>query len=94
MIARLPRGEVIDSNEVAILHVINRAVRRCFLLGEPATFPWPTNRANLHHSALGCVNIALIGLCPLAFPTTDWSFVSGYSPPHIATTQLPLTTGR
>ncbi len=31
--ARLPRDEVIAPDEVAIAHVINRAVRRCFLIG-------------------------------------------------------------
>jgi REP element-mobilizing transposase RayT len=32
--ARLPRAEVIDPNEVTIVHVINRTVRRSFLLGD------------------------------------------------------------
>ncbi len=32
--ARLPRGEVIDPNEVAIVHAFNRTVRRCFLFGD------------------------------------------------------------
>lgn len=31
--ARLSRAEVIDPNDVTIVHVINRTVRRCFLLG-------------------------------------------------------------
>lgn len=32
--ARLSRAEVIDPNEVTIVHVISRTVRRCFLLGD------------------------------------------------------------
>ena len=32
--ARLSRAEVIDPNEVSVVHVINRTIRRCFLLGE------------------------------------------------------------
>ena len=36
--ARLARAEVFNPNEVAILHVIGRVVRRCFLLGnDPVT---------------------------------------------------------
>ena len=34
--ARLPRAEVFDPNEVAIAHVFNRTVRRCFLMGDDA----------------------------------------------------------
>ena len=33
---RLARAEVFDPNEVAVAHVYNRTVRRCFLLGEDA----------------------------------------------------------
>ena len=32
--ARLIRSEVIDPNEVTIVHVLNRTVRRCFLFGD------------------------------------------------------------
>jgi len=32
--ARLARGEVFADDEVAIVHVMNRTVRRCFLLGD------------------------------------------------------------
>jgi hypothetical protein len=32
--ARLARVEVFAANEIAIVHVINRTVRRCFLLGD------------------------------------------------------------
>jgi REP element-mobilizing transposase RayT len=32
--ARLARVEVFDADEVAIVHVINRTVRRCFLMGD------------------------------------------------------------
>ena len=31
--ARLARVEVFASDEVAVVHVLNRTVRRCFLLG-------------------------------------------------------------
>ena len=34
--ARLPRAEVFDPDEVAIAHVFNRTVRRCFLMGDDA----------------------------------------------------------
>ena len=34
MMARLARAEVFAADEVAIVHVMNRTVRRCFLLGE------------------------------------------------------------
>ena len=32
--ARLARAEVFDSSEIAIVHVMNRVVRRCFLFGD------------------------------------------------------------
>jgi hypothetical protein len=36
--ARLSRVEVFASNEIAIVHVMNRTVRRCFLMGnDPLT---------------------------------------------------------
>ena len=36
--ARLARVEVFSPDEVAIVHVMNRVVRRCFLLGnDPVT---------------------------------------------------------
>ncbi|WP_157604916.1 hypothetical protein [Schlesneria paludicola] len=31
--ARLSRAEVVAPDEIAIVHVMNRVVRRCFLLG-------------------------------------------------------------
>jgi len=34
--ARLARVEVFSADEIAIVHVMNRAVRRCFLLGDDA----------------------------------------------------------
>ena len=34
--ARLLRAEVFDPNEVAVAHVFNRTVRRCFLMGDDA----------------------------------------------------------
>jgi len=33
---RLARAEVFDSAEIAIAHVYNRTVRRCFLMGDDA----------------------------------------------------------
>ena len=36
--ARTPRAEVFDPSEVAIVHVVQRCVRRCFLMGaDPET---------------------------------------------------------
>ncbi len=32
--ARLARAEVFAADEIAILHVMNRTVRRCYLLGD------------------------------------------------------------
>ena len=32
--ARLARVEVFSADEVAVVHVMNRVVRRCFLLGD------------------------------------------------------------
>ena len=32
--ARLARAEVFAADEIAIVHVMNRVVRRCFLLGD------------------------------------------------------------
>ena len=32
--ARLARAEVFASEEIAVVHVMNRTVRRCFLLGD------------------------------------------------------------
>ena len=32
--ARIPRAEVFAPDEVAIVHVMNRVVRRCYLLGD------------------------------------------------------------
>jgi hypothetical protein len=34
--SRTPRGEVFDPSEIATVHVMNRVVRRCFLLGTDA----------------------------------------------------------
>ena len=34
VMARLARAEVFAADEVAIVHVMNRVVRRCFLLGD------------------------------------------------------------
>lgn len=42
--ARLPRAEVIDPSEVTVVHVINRTVHRCFLLGDA-----PVSGKNFDH---------------------------------------------
>ena len=42
--ARLARVEVFASDEVAIVHVLNRKVRRCFLLGND-----PVSGKNFDH---------------------------------------------
>ena len=47
--ARLARVEVFAADEIAIVHVMNRTVRRCFLLqlehwGQP--FEWNNTGAN------------------------------------------------
>ena len=34
--ARLARVEVFAADEIAIVHVMNRTVRRCFLMGDDA----------------------------------------------------------
>ena len=34
--ARLARVEVFAADEIAIMHVMNRTVRRCFLMGDDA----------------------------------------------------------
>lgn len=34
LMARLARAEIFASDEIAIVHVTNRVVRRCFLLGD------------------------------------------------------------
>ena len=41
---RLARVEMVASYEVAIVHVLNRKVRRCFLLGND-----PVSRKNFDH---------------------------------------------
>ncbi|MDZ4849942.1 MAG: hypothetical protein SGI77_11700 [Pirellulaceae bacterium] len=43
--ARLARVEVFAADEVAIVHVINWTVRRCFLMGDD-----PLTRKNYDHS--------------------------------------------
>ena len=42
--ARLARAEVFDPSEIAIVHVMNRVVRRCFLFGDD-----PTSGKNFDH---------------------------------------------
>jgi len=42
--ARLARAEVFAPDEVAVIHVMNRVVRRCFLLGDD-----PVSGKNFDH---------------------------------------------
>ena len=42
--ARLARAEVFAADEVAVVHVISRVVRRCFLLGDD-----PVTGKNFNH---------------------------------------------
>ena len=42
--ARLARVEVFAADEIAIVHVMNRTVRRCFLLGDD-----PVSGKNFDH---------------------------------------------
>ena len=41
---RLARSEVFDPDEIAIAHVYNRTVRRCFLMGDD-----PVSGKNFDH---------------------------------------------
>ena len=51
--ARIARADVLRSDEIAIVHVMNRTVRRCFLMGDDpltgcstALERFPTNRVS------------------------------------------------
>ena len=65
--ARLARAEVFDPNEIAIVHVMNRVVRRCFLFGDD-----PLSGKNFDHRKVwiedqlrleaACFGIDLLGL--------------------------------
>jgi hypothetical protein len=44
MMARLKREDVFSPDEVAIVHVMNRVVRRCYLMGDD-----PVTRKNYDH---------------------------------------------
>ena len=69
--ARLAREEVFSSDEIACVHVMNRAVRKCFLLGhDPISGrnfdyrkAWIENR--LEHQA-ACFGIDLLGYAILS----------------------------
>ena len=64
--ARLARADVFDPSEIAIVHVMNRVVRRCFLFGDD-----PVSGTNFDHRKVwiedqlrlqvGCVGIDLLG---------------------------------
>ena len=65
--ARLARAEVFDPSEIAIVHVMNRVVRRCFLFGDD-----PISGKNFDHRKVwieeqlrvqaACFGIDLLGL--------------------------------
>ena len=65
--ARLARAEVFDPSEIAIVHVMNRVVRRCFLFGDD-----PVSGKNFDHRKVwiedqlrlqaACFGIDLLGL--------------------------------
>ena len=69
--ARLARAEVFSPDEVAIVHAMNRVVRRCFLLGDD-----PFTGKNYDHRKLcvetllqrfaACFGIDLLGFAILA----------------------------
>jgi hypothetical protein len=44
MMARMARAEVFSPDEVAVVHVMNRVVRRCYLLGND-----PVSGKNFDH---------------------------------------------
>ena len=66
-IARLARAEVFAPSEIAIVHVMNRVVRRCFLFGDD-----PISGKNFDHRKVwiedqlrlqaACFGIDLLGL--------------------------------
>ena len=69
--SRLPRGEVFSPDEIALVHVTNRVVRRCFLLGTDAF----TGKNDDHRKAwieqqlqrlAGCFGIDLLGFAILS----------------------------
>jgi hypothetical protein len=53
--ARLARAEVFASDEVAIVHVMNRTVRRCFLLGDDPV----TGRNYDHRNSESMTNLSI-----------------------------------
>ena len=78
--ARLARAEVFSSSEVAVVHVMNRVVRRCFLLGND-----PVSGKNYDHRKqwiedqlrrqAACFGIDLLGFAILSnhFHLILWS---------------------
>ena len=68
--ARLARAEVFDPSEIAIVHVMNRVVRRCFLFGDD-----PVSGKNFDHRKVwiedqlrlqaACFGIDLLGFAIL-----------------------------
>ena len=64
--AKMPRGEIFSPDEIACVHVMNRAVRRCFLMGDdPVTGKnydhrkiWMQRRLELQAA---CFGIDLLG---------------------------------
>ena len=64
--AKMPRGEIFSPDEIACVHVMNRTVRRCFLMGEDPLSGknfdhrkgWMQRRLELHAA---CFGIDLLG---------------------------------
>ena len=69
--ARPARAEIIDPGEIAIVHVINRTVRRCFLMGDD-----PISGKNFDHRKVwieeGCISCQLCqDICPEVFEVEE-----------------------
>ena len=57
MMARMARAEVFAPDEVAVVHVMNRVVRRCYLLGYD-----PVSGKNYdHRKVMICIAVTAIG---------------------------------
>ena len=74
--ARLARSEVFAPDEIAIVHVMNRVVRRCFLLGDdPVTGNNYDRRKGWIQEQLqrmaACFGIDLLGFAILSNQTID-----------------------
>ena len=73
--ARLARAELFGANEIAVVHVVNRVVRRCFLMGDD-----PVSGKNFDHrkqwiedelkKLAGAMGIDLLGFSILSNTST------------------------